>query len=329
MKGLFIIFIAITLSVSSMLGQTEQTPDNLKPSGKPFAKIFTNFHTNFSDNKTLSQFELTRVYLGYKYSFSKQWSAKANLDVGNPESGKLQMTAYIKNAFVQYENEGLTAQFGLIGTSSFKLQECIWGNRYMFKSFQDQYGMGPSADLGMSVAYHFCNFFSADVSILNGEGYKKIETDSTFKYTAGATFTPIKNFYFRVYYDYMKKDTAQQTLSFFAGYDGPKWTGGVEYNNQFNHGMSIGKNYSGYSLYTAYSFEKLKVYGRYDYLASVTLSGETDPWNLSKDGQQLIAGVEYTPIKGIKISPNYQLWMPKKSGSLSLSGAFLSLEISY
>ncbi len=324
------LIIAILAFISTtMFSQNEKETDAFKPSGKPFAKIFTNFHTDFSDGKTFSQFQLTRAYLGYQYKFSKHFSAKANLDFGNPGTGKLEMVAFVKNAYVSYHNKGLKVQFGLIGTTMFKLQETIWGNRYMYKSFQDQYSFGSSADLGVSVTYQFNKFIAADVSVLNGEGYKKLENDSVFKYAAGITITPIKNLYFRAYYDYMNKDFAQQSISFFAGYQNKSWSAGAEYIKQMNHKFADGEDYDGYSFYVSYNVKKYRIYGRYDYATSVTLPNETDPWNISNDGQVLIAGVQYTPVKGIKISPNYQLSLPAKSGVPSTSGAYLSLEINY
>ena len=162
------------LLFADLFGQNVQTKDTFKPSGKPFVKIYTDFQRNFSNGKGRSLFAVTRAYLGYKYAFSKHFSTKVNLDVGNPGFGKLQMTAYLKNAYVQYNKNGLTARLGLIDTYIFHLQENIWGKRYLFKSFQDRYGFGPSADLGVSIAYQLNSFVSVDISILNGEGYKKI-----------------------------------------------------------------------------------------------------------------------------------------------------------
>ena len=324
-----LLLVILALFSTTVFGQDEKETDSFKPSGKPMAKIFTNFHTDFTDGTTFSQFQLTRAYLGYQYNFSKHFSAKANLDFGNPGTGKLEMIAFIKNAYVSYNNKGLTVQFGLIGTTMFKLQEKIWGNRYMYKSFQDEYGFGSSADLGVSVAYEFNKFIAADVSVLNGEGYKKLENDSVFKYTAGITITPVKNLYFRAYYDYMDKDFAEQSMSFFAGYDNKTWSAGAEYNQQANHHMKDGEDFSGYSFYASYNVKKYRFYGRYDFIESETLPAETEPWNISKDGQVIIVGIQYTPIKGIKISPNYQLSIPSKSGTPSTSGAYLNLEIKY
>ncbi len=321
--------IIFLLLIANLFGQNSQTKDAFKPSGKPFVKVYTNYHSIFTNGTTRNLFEVTRAYMGFEYSFSKYFSGKVNLDVGNPGVGKLQMTAYLKNAYVQYKKDGLTARIGLIGTYIFNFQESQWGNRYLFKSFQDQNGFGPSADLGISLAYQLNSFVSADFSVLNGDGYKRIEADSTLKYTMGVTLKPTKTLAFRIYYDYMNKEAAQQTISFFLAYTGARWKGGAEYNKQYNHGMSSGKNYSGYSFYASYKLKKIKFFGRYDYLSSVKVSNALTPWNFSKDGQVLIAGVEVSPVKGVKVSPNYQLWKPRNTAKSSVSGAYLSLEIKF
>ncbi len=324
--SLSIIFLPL---ISSLYGQNVQAKNEFKPSGKPFVKIYTDFHRNFCEGKQRNLFEVTRAYMGYKHSFSKYFSGEVNLDIGNPGVGKLQMTAYLRNAFVQYKKDGITTRFGLINAYIFNFQESQWGNRYLFKSFQDQNGFGPSADLGISFDYQLKSYISVDFAVLNGEGYKRIEADSTLKYTVGVTLKPVKTLAFRVYYDYMHKQATQQTLSFFLAYTGTKWKGGAEYNKQYNHGMSSGKNYSGYSFYATYYFKKINIFGRYDYISSVTMANQVSPWNFSKDGQELIAGVEISPVKGVKISPNYQLWKPRDAAKSSVSGAYLSVEIKF
>ena len=74
---------------------------------------FNGCKISFSDGETMPTFEITRAYLGYEYNFSKEWYAKAVLDVGDPEAGKHQMAAFLKNAYFQYEKNNFTASFGL------------------------------------------------------------------------------------------------------------------------------------------------------------------------------------------------------------------------
>ena len=86
--------------------------EEFKPSGSPFVKIYSNFHTDLTEDNQSSAFEITRAYLGYKYKMSKHFSAKTNLDIGNPKNGSvLEHTAYIKIAALTYNiKKGILCQ---------------------------------------------------------------------------------------------------------------------------------------------------------------------------------------------------------------------------
>lgn len=330
MKKVKLSLIALFFIVTGIKAQEATINNEFKPSGKPSVKIFTNAHSSFIDGENSSAFELQRAYFGYSYNFSKNFSTKITLDVGDPGVGKLQMTAYLKNAALVYKKNKFTANFGLIGLYGFKVQEKQWGYRYLFKSFQDEHKFGASADLGASFMYKFSDFISADAMILNGEGYKNIQSDNTYKGAIGVTITPIKNLKLRAYYDMMSTDVAQQTIALFAGYKSDIFKIGAEYNLQSNNKMIEDQNLTGISLYTTIiTGKKLNFFGRFDNLSSNKLEGAADPWNISKNGQAYIFGVEYKPIKGIKISPNFQGWDPSEKDAPFETGAYLSFEMSF
>ncbi len=306
-----------------------QTED-FTPGGKPFVKIFTNYNTTFSDGKSASAFEVDRVYFGYEYAFSKNFSGKANFDIGDPGFGKLQMTAYVKYAYLQYNKNNFKVNFGLISTNQFSLQENFWGYRYLEKSYQDAYKINASADLGASIAYKFNDIISADMIIANGEGYKNLQSDSTFRTGFGITITPVKKLIARVYYDFSTKESTQSSVAAFLGYEARNFTLGVEYNKMFNAKFKENYDLGGTSFYaTVKASKKLKLFARYDQLNSNTLAGDTNDWNLAKDGQLFIAGIEYAPVKGVKIAPNFKGWNPNDSNQAFISTIFLNCEIKF
>jgi len=96
-------------------------------------------------------------------------------------------TAFLKNAYAEYSHGMVKADLGLIGTTMFSLQESVWGKRYLYKSFQDQYGFQSSADLGAKVNLQFIPELSLDLAVFNGEGYKKVQADSTMQFSIGLT----------------------------------------------------------------------------------------------------------------------------------------------
>jgi len=329
------IFVTILFQLS-LIAQDNEEIKEFKPSGKAFAKVFTNAHLTSYDGEINYAFDLTRAYLGYGYKFTKNLSGKLNIDVGSPDVSigdslegetSLQLTAYLKTAALSYKKRKLGVDFGLIGLKQFKTQETMWGHRYLYKSFQDAYKFGSSADLGLIVSYKIIDQLSADISILNGEGYKKLQTDSVFKYGVGVTGKVIDGLTLRIYYDRMGNNNAQSTIATFIGYATDKLNTGVEYNMQSNNKMKDGFDYSGLSVFGSYqASDLLEGFVRYDNLSSVTLSGANDAWNIKKDGQLIIAGIEISLAKGIKVAPNYQGWLPAASGAKSFSSLYINVE---
>lgn len=323
---IYLITLAFTLIAGNAFAQ--EADAEFKPSGKAFFKVYTNYHSTWTNGEANKVFQIQRAYFGYQYQLSEYISGKLTLDVGDPNFGNLQMTAYLKHAYVQYKKDRLTAKIGMIGLHQFKLQEDLWGGRYLYKSYMDEYKFGPSADLGAYVAYDIHKMLSVDLTIANGEGYKKLESDTVLKYSVGTTIRPLKGLDLRASYDHMGQDSAQQTLAFYAGYRQGKVAVGAEYNHQFNTQRIKGHDRSGVSLYGSYVLKKIRLFGRYDLLSSPTFSTDTSPWNYARDGQLVIAGVEFRPLKGLIVTPNYQAWMPADKSGVSHS-AYLSFEIKF
>lgn len=307
-----------------------QTDNAFTPYGKPLVLVYADVNSTFNKNGNSKAFEITRAYFGYEYFFSKNISSRINLDVGDPGVGKLQMTAYIKNAFIQYKKEGFTARLGMFGVDAYNLQEKQWGYRYLYKSFQDAYGFGSSADLGASLAYSPVKIVSFDLSVLNGEGYKKLQSDSTFKTTAGISLYPFEGFILRAYYDRMKHHYNQETYAFLAAYNFKGFRTAIEYNYQRNNGMINYHDFSGISAYASVNLaDKYSIFARYDFLTSKTLTGDTKPWNNTKDGRYFIAGFDYSPVKGLRLAPTYYGWSPNDKSLPCTTKIALNCEIKF
>lgn len=299
-----VIFLLVSIFTKSQVGENSNY-QTFKPSGKPIVTIYSNFSVHTSNNATNYGFEILRAYLGYNYNFSSNFSGRVVYDVSNAENQKPSaMTAFLKIASLEYKTDLIKLDFGMIGTKMFKLQETIWGKRYVYKSLQDEYDFANSADLGASVDFQILPQLSFDLSVLNGEGFRNIQMDSTALTGLGLTFEPIDNLFFRVYADRMKKESAQISYITFVGYKGKNISLGAEYNQQNGHGMVVNKNFTGISLFsTVILSSKFNIFGRFDSVKSTHLGTSTTGWN-STDGQFYMAGLEYFPIKGIQIAPN-------------------------
>ncbi len=309
------IFLSLTVlfAISNLLSAqtTGTSTDTFKPSGKPIVTIFNDFAYNTSNSKSNAAFELSRAYFGYGYNFSQNFSGKIVFDVANSAGlNPSAFTAFLKNAFVEYSDRLLTVDMGMIGTSMFSLQEGIWGKRYLAKTFQDQYGFGSSADLGVSAKLQLAPQVSIDAQLLNGEGFQKVQADSTLKVAAGLTVKPVTNLVARVYVDYMKKNVAQKSFNAFLAYTGENLTLGAEYDMQVGNKMIADHNFSGISLHATYKTSKsMTIFARFDDLTSKKIGSSTSGWDTA-DGQLYMAGLEFFPVKGVQVSPNIRYSKP-------------------
>lgn len=294
------------------------------PKGKAIVQVFGNFHTGFGDENDDRGFELERSYLGYEYNFGNGLSAKAVMDVGkSSDVSDYHRIAYIKNAMVSWKKGRLTINGGLIPATQFNFQEKFWGYRYVLKSFQDEYKFGSSADLGLSVAYKFADWVSADAIVVNGEGYKKIQKNDGLNYGLGVTLTPVSGFQIRLYGglnesgEEGKKDIAN--LAAFVGYKHEKFYIGAEYNQMWNALYKDGAGQNGYSVFASAKLSKVtELYARFDDLYS------KNDWNIAKDEAAAIVGAQFKLGKFVKIAPNFRMSMPKADGAKNGCSAYIN-----
>ncbi len=321
---------ALSLLMISLNGYSQKSDDgsNFKPNGKPLVTIFSDFRYSVQDGKTNPAFEISRAYFGYQYNFSPNFSTKVVFDVTSTNNASSTFpsaySAYVKNAFGEYSNKMIKVDFGMIGTNMFNLQESMWGKRYLLKSFQDLNGYGSSADLGVGMKLQLAPQFSLDAQIVNGEGYQKVQSDSAVKVSLGMTVEPVKHLLVRVYGDYMKKNDSQTTFNAMLAYNSDKLTVAGEYNYQKGNKMTKDHDLNGLSFWGTYkTCHTMSIFARFDNLTS------KDDWNAAKDGQLYSAGLEFFPVKGMAIAPNFQISNPKKDGIKSTSNFLVNFNFSF
>lgn len=316
-------FAAAILACMSITAQAQDAKPQ-EPKGKAIVQVFGNFHTGFGAENDSRGFELERSYIGYEYKLSGRLTVKGVMDMGkSSDVSDNQRLAYIKNASLQWKKENFTLNGGLISTNQFNFQEKFWGYRYIMKSFQDQYKFGSSADLGISAAYKFANWISADAIIVNGEGYKKLQKHDGLNYGVGVTLTPVKGFHIRFYggLNESGEDGKENigNLAAFAGYKNDKFSIGAEYNSMSNASYKEDANQSGYSIFGSVKVSKTaELFARYDNLSS------KEDWNISKDEHSAIAGAQFKLGKYVKLAPNVKLGIPKAEGAQKNVYAYVS-----
>ena len=307
------------MAMDSVVAKKGDSKENVamevEPKGKAIVSVFANYNMAMQNGVSKCGFQLDRTYLGYQYSLGKGLELKTVMDIGKPSSvDDYHYVAYIKNAQVSWKHKGLTLAGGMISTTQFNMQEKFWGYRYIYKSFQDQYKFGSSADLGLMVAYKFADWVSADAIMTNGEGYKKVQGDLGFQYGLGLTFMPVEGLSVRLYGG-LNDATAEGKLDVynyaaFVGYKNKAFSLGGEFAMMQNSGNVEHRNQLGCSVYGSVKAHKMvDVYARWDMLTS------NDGWNAAKDEQAVIAGAQVKLGKYVKVAPNFRMTIPKEGES--------------
>lgn len=287
--------------------------------GKPILTVFTNYKAGLGNVNNVSGFNLDRAFVGYEGFFAKGFSAKVvmNVETQSDDNGNTKFNGYLKNAQVDWRGYGFFVSAGLVNLKQFSEQENFWGHRYVFKSFQEEYGIAFCEDIGVVAGYEFSPVISADIAFTNGEGRKFKNMDNRYKYGAGITLKPLKGLILRLYGDIydipkylednMVKRDKQYSIASFAGYANKYFSIGAEYNRVFNYKFDSKQDANGYSAYTTINITpKMHIYGRFDYFDTA------GNMKYDNEGHAIICGFKYSPIRQIRISPNYQSWKSSK-----------------
>lgn len=322
-----------------------QNNDSLlfKPSGNVIVRTFFDFSQGFGKNSNKTGFNITRAFLGYSYQFTRTIDATVIIDGAScNENGNIEPT--LRNAYLSWTPSNLDLNIGGSELYQFSDQEKYWRLRYLMPTFQALYNLGYPADWGITAKWKFNKFFAVDLSVTNGEGYKKLLQNASTRYAAGISIFPINNFILRAYADIYNQSESmrdnlpadvtgavklvnQNVFSLFAGYKNSFFSGGIEYAKLWNKGFIQGKNIYGASGFASVNFAKqFLAFARCDLVFSQNPSEFTTNWNTT-DGQMFIAGVQFQPVKHLKIAPNFRFNNEKSVGKKN-SYAFVSMEFS-
>lgn len=342
--------ITVLISVLALFNSftaLSQDKGEVKSAGKVTGKVFWNYHYDMSSGEQKeSSFEIKRAYLGYKYQMSKAFSASVTVDVGKSDGGS-DYSVFLKKAQLDWKMSSVVkVSLGMIGLEQFSDQEKFWGYRYIMKSFQDQYGFGSSADLGVKANFKLTPWLNANAFVINGEGYKKIQ-DEDGKQKIGANLVArtdgglVAKFYLDANTTSLldeagnESDVTTSAICTFVGYRfSDAFRAGAEYNVLINgtkySSAAIDHDMEGISVYSTYAFnKKFELFGRYDYVTSNSLKGEIQRWNLAKNGSAITSGVQYSPVKGVKMALNYQGFMHKDIDKSDRSNLFVNFEFKF
>ena len=297
--------------------------------GSPSVKIFSNFNYDMSTEDgedAFKEFEIKRSYLGYSYKIDDRFSTKITFDVGSNSAGSA-YTAFLKIASLKWKtSDKLTLNLGMVGTKNFKFMEKAWGRRYIEKSAQDKYKWANSADVGFTADYKISDNLTLDAQVLNGEGYKKIQSDDgLFRGGVGVTYNAGNNLSIRLHQDISPRSTYddmhenQRITTAAIAYTTDKMTLGVEMDRMENIDNIVDTEQEMMSFYGAY-----KMSDKYTFFARHDDASETN-----QEGSYTIYGVERKVAKGVTIAVNMQSWTDAAEGSEAENTLFVNFEYKF
>ena len=257
------------------------------------------------DNET---FSVDRAYLQYTDDLSDDLFFKLRYDVGKDSDtdGDTKLASYLKNVYVDWKN-GDNSKFsiGLISMNSFGVQEKTWGYRFIAKSPVDYHKFIKStADFGIGYSHSFGEF-NTNVQIVNGDGYKKNDSD-------GKMLTSLRLMYGE---SKLNKNDGHNVGIVMTSFDGESDDDADDYSliglfgGWSSSGLRLGLEYNSYdygsltdkltSFYLSYKMsDALNLFARHDMLNT------HDDALSSVDETTSMLGAIWSLTKGLYVSPN-------------------------
>ena len=182
----------------------------------------------------------------------------------------------------------------MIGTNSYGVQEKNWGYRFIEKSAMDKNQFVSTADLGIGFSRKIFYNLNLGIQIVNGEGYKRPQSDNYEKLSINATYGE-SNLPINEGFNLGLAFTSENTTTLFSVFGGFSFNGlRVSAESDFLTENNVTQNLT--SLCSAYSINnKIDAFARYDVLE---VDGEFN------DLKYFISGIVYDCGSGLLVSPN-------------------------
>ncbi len=344
----FLVSVLITfasfLNAQETAKPTADQPAEFKPSGKVWGYVFGDYYlqmhadsakrgsTQYAKTaKDYNAFAFRRVYLGYDYNISPNFSTELLIAHEGDTLGGQTRTFFLKAANLRWKNI-LPNNDLVIGQTSTPIfatvSEKVWGYRSIEKTIIDMRGLGKSNDLGIAWQGKLNDKGDYGYNFMVGNGTaQKLETDK-YKKFYGEFYAKLmdQKIILDVTGDYepSSKTQSKTTLHGFVAYQTDPFTAGIEIVTQTQtdaavdttSGAANAKNVNvtpfGISIFARGQIipDKLNYFARFDNFNPDTkfdasIKYKKSPTNYSENF--ITAGVDFTPIKNVHFEPN--IWI--------------------
>jgi hypothetical protein len=217
--------LALILSIAHAADEAPAPPKF--PVVKPGGMIFARYQFDLTDGAEMANaFAIDRVYLRTDVAINKRFAARITLDAdrmkpltfgdGTEATFDTKYRVFVKHAYLAVKDLGpLELRAGMIDTPYSPYYDAFSGNRYITESFAKNAGLVETADLGVALlGKHGDGLVDWNVSLLNGEGYGKVEVDAGKAVQARISVDPLA-----------KMEDRELPITAFASYSGHPTTG--------------------------------------------------------------------------------------------------------
>lgn len=272
----------------------------------PVIISFTNFHKSIDADS--SAFQQDKLIVGLNFQINENWSGRFWFDVlrHDDDQNPQRLTPYVKPGYISYHKNKLTLDAGIMLTTQYKIHLQSWGNRYIYKIFQDKNSFGWSNDPGIRGKYEVLPNFAVEAGVLNGRGYRHVGISMPLKFTGALFYSPLPNLCLTTYSDIYRKNIPQSTLATLIDYrKTDKYSISFEYNYKKNYNFKPGHDRYGISAYSTIHFlDYFALISRVDQLYLKCREEIEEP---IQDMLYLL-GLQCQPLKQIRFAIDYQLW---------------------
>lgn len=317
-------YVIITLSLLFACFQVKAQENEKKL--VPFAEIFTDFHFSPANDTLSPGFAISRAWFGGDFITESKIKGSVIINLTKLIDTVLHEgnNSPVREASIGYDNGKIKVSLGITGTRLMQYQLRFYDKRYIANTFQSLNGYGYLFDLGLAVDYRINKLAGIDFTLMNGDGIRK-NPEGGLKASLGLNLFPKEDAIIRLYCDTRKiRGIWQTTLVGFAGFTWDIIKIGAEINYKTNHDIVKGHNAWGISSTGSVALsEKLSLFARYDYSASVTAPGDVLPWNNGRDGKLIILGAQRTLGRNARMAIDYQAGIPNDINKMASDMIYL------
>ncbi len=306
----------ITIAILFLVTFSSAQDSNGKFSGNMFGDYYYVLQNHDQSLTDFHGYQFRRIYFTYDYKINNDWSTRLRLEMSNEfgTDNAIKMSPFVKDAYLKYKTGLQSIILGISPTPTWKTVEKIWGYRSVEKSPLDLQKMGSSRDFGLAVHGYFnsSKTFGYSVMFSNGSSNKQ-EIDKGKSGMASFRWKPNKELIIEVYGDYADKSGYKDwtTLQGFVAYVSKDYRVGLQYANQTREISESESN----KFNIASLFFNGRINNNFGYLLRADKMFEPNPKGndiayipFSEDAAStlFIAGLEWSPTKGVSLIPNLE-----------------------